>query len=70
MLKNNSGNQSKRLWEAPEVERPTFESLSDEEAAEIRGGKWRAGTCVGVGYGCSNSGGIHLGVCVIVGYTS
>jgi hypothetical protein len=63
-------NQSTHNWDPPQAERPIFESLSEEEAAEIRGGTWRAGTCVGIGYACSSSGGIHGGVCIIVGYTS
>jgi hypothetical protein len=57
-------------WDAPALQRPVFQSLSDEEAAEIRGGKWRAGTCAGVGYACSSSGGFHGGICIIVGYTT
>lgn len=69
-MDKNTDNKSGRQWEVPKLERPTFHPLSDEEAAEIRGGKWRAGTCVVGGYACSNSGGFHWGVCAIVGYTT
>jgi hypothetical protein len=59
-------------WDPPQAQYPTFESLSDEEAAEIRAGaaKPRLGTCVVLGYACSSSGGFHWGVCAIFGVTT
>ena len=59
----------------PPVRTPNFKPLTPEEAAQIRGGRetptrWKAGTCPIVGYACLCSGGLHLGICAIAGYTT
>ncbi|MDP3064186.1 MAG: hypothetical protein Q8O40_13395 [Chloroflexota bacterium] len=50
------------------ISTPDFQPMTAEEASQIRGGGWGAGTCVGIGYSCKNKGGIGVGVCAIVGY--
>lgn len=59
--------ENKTEWESPTIEQPWFKPITDDEAAEIRGGQWGAGTCVGVGYACNSNGKIRLGLCAIIG---
>jgi hypothetical protein len=50
---------------------PRFAPITDAEAEAIRGGvDVAAGLCGVVGFACGASGGIRLGLCVIVGVVS
>ena len=52
------------------ISTPDFQPLTAEEASQIRGGGWGAGTCVVVGYACYCKGGFGVGVCLLAGYAS
>jgi hypothetical protein len=56
-------------FEPISVQRPEFRPISADEAAAIRGGRMKVGTCAGLGYACNTSkGGFHGGVCLGIGY--
>lgn len=54
--------------EPPRLREPRFTPIDEEEAREIHGGRWNAGTCVGIGYACWSKGGVKIGLCAIAGY--
>ena len=59
--------ETDKHWQPPKLDQPWFEPMTDAEAAELRGGQWGAGTCVGIGYACNAKGSLRPGLCAIIG---
>lgn len=65
-----TGKDRQEKWSKPSVRTPDFRVLTSDEAAQVRGGGWGAGTCPGVGFSCFCSGGFGWGICLGVGYSA